>query len=30
MKPNGNYPYDLIEIEEIIFCDIDNTHYGEG
>ena len=30
MKPNSNYPYDLIEIEEIIFCDIDNTHYGEG
>lgn len=30
MKPVGEYPYKEIEIEEIIFEDIDNTHYGEG
>ena len=30
MKPNGIYPYENIEIEEIIFEDIDDKHYGEG
>jgi plasmid maintenance system killer protein len=30
MKPVGNYPYNDMEIEEIIFEDIDDTHYGEG
>ncbi len=30
MKPVGNYPYNDIEIEDIIFEDIDDTHYGEG
>ncbi len=30
MKPIGEYPYKEIEIEEIIFENIDNTHYGEG
>ncbi len=30
MKPIGNYPYYLIEIEEIEFIGIDDKHYGEG
>ena len=30
MIPVGNYPYDLKTITDIIFDDIDNTHYGEG
>lgn len=30
MRPVGEYPYKEIEIDEIIFEDIDNTHYGEG
>lgn len=30
MRPIGEYPYNEIEIDEIIFEDIDNTHYGEG
>ena len=30
MRPVGEYPYNEIEIDEIIFEDIDNTHYGEG
>ena len=30
MKPLGSYPYKEIEIEEIVFEDIDDTHYGEG
>ena len=28
MKPIGEYPYKDIEIEEILFDDIDNKHYG--
>lgn len=30
MKPVGEYPYKEVEIEEIIFEDIDDKHYGEG
>lgn len=30
MKPVGEYPYKEIEIDEIIFEDIDDKHYGEG
>lgn len=30
MKPVGIYPYNLIEIEEIIFTEIDDKHYKEG
>jgi len=30
MKPLGEYPYNLIEIEEISFNEIDDHHYGEG
>ena len=30
MKPVGDYPYDKINIEEIEFLNIDETHYGEG
>lgn len=30
MKPTGNYPYNLIEIEEIEFIQIDDKHYKEG
>lgn len=30
MKPIGKYPYNILEIEEIEFIDIDNKHYGEG
>lgn len=30
MKPIGEYPYNELEVEEIEFIDIDNTHYGEG
>ncbi len=30
IKPNGKYPYDIVEIEELIFESIDDTHYGEG
>ena len=30
MKPSGNYPYNLIEIEEIEFIQIDDKHYKEG
>ena len=30
MKLVGEYPYKEIEIEEIVFEDIDDTHYGEG
>ena len=29
MKPVGDYPYKEIEIDEIIFEDIDDKHYGE-
>lgn len=30
MKPVGNYPYNLIEIQELEFTSIDDKHYGEG
>ena len=30
LKPVGEYPYKEIEIENIIFEDIDDSHYGEG
>lgn len=30
MKPIGNYPYNTIEITDIEFVNIDDTHYGEG
>jgi len=30
MKPVGDYPYNELEIEDIIFEDIDDKHYGEG
>lgn len=30
MKPMGEYPYNNIEIVDILFADIDDTHYGEG
>ena len=30
MKPNSDYPYNEIEIDEIIMEDIDNSHYGDG
>lgn len=30
MRPLGEYPYKEIEINEIIFEDIDDKHYGEG
>ena len=30
MKPIGEYPYNLIEIESIEFIEIDDKHYGEG
>ena len=30
MKPIGEYPYNTMEITDIEFVDIDNTHYGEG
>lgn len=30
MKPIGTYPYEKIEITEIEFVNIDDTHYGEG
>ena len=30
MKPVGEYPYNSIEIVEIEFLNIDNSHYGEG
>lgn len=30
MKPCGDYPYNLIEIEKIEFIKIDDSHYGEG
>lgn len=29
MKPVGEYPYNILEIVEIEFIDIDNKHYGE-
>lgn len=30
LKPVGEYPYNIIEIEEIELSSIDNHHYGEG
>lgn len=30
MRPVGEYPYKEIEIDEIIFEEIMNNHYGEG
>ena len=30
MKPVGDYPYDLKNITDIVFEDIDDEHYGEG
>lgn len=30
MKPVGEYPYKTLEIVEIIFEKVDNTHYEEG
>ena len=30
MKPIGVYPYNILEIEELEFIDIDTNHYGEG
>ena len=30
MKPIGEYPYNLLEITEIEFDEIDDHHYGEG
>ncbi len=30
LKPVGDYPYKEIEIDEIIFEEIDNSHYKEG
>lgn len=30
MKPVGDYPYNLIEIEKLEFIEIDSKHYGEG
>lgn len=30
MRPVGEYPYKEMEIDEIIFEDIDDKHYGEG
>lgn len=30
MKPHGSYPYNKMEITEIEFINIDDSHYGEG
>ena len=30
MKPIGEYPYNLVEITEIEFVEIDDSHYGDG
>lgn len=30
MKPIGDYPYNLVMIDEIEFMKIDDKHYGEG
>ena len=30
LKPEGEYPYDLVSIESIEFVKIDDKHYGEG
>ena len=30
MKPQGEYPYNLVEIEIVEFLKIDDKHYGDG
>lgn len=30
IKPVGEYPYNIMEISDVIFEDIDDSHYGEG
>lgn len=30
MKPIGEYPYNLVEIVEIVLEEVDDRHYGEG
>lgn len=30
IKPIGEYPYNIVEINELEFLKIDNKHYGEG
>ena len=30
MKPLGEYPYNIMEINKIEFLKIDNKHYGDG
>ena len=30
IKPIGEYPYNIAEINELEFLKIDNKHYGEG
>lgn len=30
MKPVGEYPYNMIEIDIIVFEKIDDKHYGDG
>lgn len=30
IKPIGDYPYNIAEIDELLFESIDNKHYGEG
>ena len=30
MKPIGDYPYNLVEITDIEFVEIDDDHYGDG
>ena len=30
IKPVGEYPYNIIDIIELEFVSIDDSHYGEG
>ncbi len=30
IKPIGEYPYNVVEINELEFLKIDNKHYGDG
>lgn len=30
MRPVGEYPYNMVEITDIEFIKIDDSHYGEG
>ena len=30
IKPVGEYPYNIIDIIELEFVNIDDSHYGEG